>query len=63
MVGFTSYGIVFSNILVGIRIRRIFEESNDKNIWYMIGAYYRQIPLIIICTVDFWIVDISRKYT
>lgn len=62
MVGFTNYGIVCSYILVGIRIRRIFVESNDKK-WYMIGAYYRQTPLIIICTVDFWIVDISRKYT
>lgn len=61
MVGFINYGIVFSYILVGIRIRRIFVESNDKK-WYMIGVYYREIFLIIICIVDFWIVDILRKY-
>lgn len=62
MVGFTNYGIVFSNILVGIRERRIFVESKDKK-WYMIGADYRLPSVIIIYTVDFWIVDISRKYT
>lgn len=31
LVGFTNYGIVFSYILVGIRIKRIFVKSNDKN--------------------------------